>query len=237
MSVAVRHECVGPRAARHRLRIAHLSDLHVWFGEGKLRRIEEALAPWEPDVLALTGDYADTPAGQRSTLAWIERLAGSYPLCWVAGNHDRWWGEAFIRKLNTVREAHPIDARDAWVAPSGGGRYRFTSWERVSAGGANVGSEPTIVLLHDPETITAENLRLSGDTVVLAGHLHGGQFTLWRDGEGRPQPAGICYKRLGDRSMVGAAPLIVSRGLGDTLPLRFRTPREIVMVDFFSARS
>ena len=234
MSFLVRHELVGPRTAPQRLRIAHLSDLHVWFGEGKLRRIEAALAAWRPDVLALTGDYADTPAGQRRALAWIERLALQQPLCWIAGNHDRWWGETFIQKLNTLPDAHPIDTRDAWVPAAGGGRYRFTSWARVSAAGADLGAEPTVVLLHDPEAIAADRLQLPGCAVVLAGHLHGGQFTLWRDGDGRSLPAGLRYKRLQERSMIGAVPLIVSRGLGDTLPLRFRTPREIVMVDFFA---
>ena len=241
MTLAVRHESIGGAGLPHRLRIAHVSDLHLWFGGRKLRAIERQLEAWRPDVLALTGDYADTPVGRRIAADWIARMARAYPLCWVAGNHDRWCGGGFLRELEALPHAHPVDCRDAWVAGRAGRHYRFTSWERMGGqprdrqGAGDDEGVPTIVLLHDPAEIRVEKLRGVRNRVLLAGHLHGGQITLWRDRGGRPQPAAWFYRWLVERVTIHAVPLIVSRGLGDTLPLRIGTPREIVMVDFWSA--
>jgi predicted MPP superfamily phosphohydrolase len=94
---------------------------------------------------------------------------------------------------------------------------------------------PTVVLLHSPDAIRAGELEGVRNSVLLAGHLHGGQIVIWRDRHGRPQPAGALYERIEDSSMINGVPLIVSRGLGETLPVRIGAPREIVIVDFFSA--
>ncbi len=233
MIPAIRHEIVGPTNSLHRLRIAHLSDLHLWFSEQKLWPIERLIDAWRPDVLALTGDYADTPAGQRLALAWIAKMAARHTVCWVAGNHDHWWGRSFLQRMDTLRQPHPIDRRDAWLTGKSGCRFRFTSLARLPhLQPEEPVTAPTIVLLHDPASIDSEKLRGRENCVVLAGHLHGGQITLWRDRHGRPQPAASCYKWVMDRSMIHTVPLIVSRGLGETLPLRVRAAREIVMIDF-----
>ena len=235
MIPTLRRENVGSTGSPHRLRIAHLSDLHLWFSARKLEAIEEILAPWQPDVLALTGDYADTPRGQRLAAEWIARMADCHPVCWVAGNHDRWWGPTFLKTITAAPNAHSVDRGDAWITSASGCRYRFTSAERIAGRATEIcRREPTVLLLHDPADIEPETLRFGGIDVVLAGHLHGGQITLWRDRRGRPQPATLFYPGLVERASIGAATLIVSRGLGDTLPVRFRAPQEIVMVDFWA---
>lgn len=230
--IAVRHETVGSPESQHRLRIAHLSDLHLWFSNRKLETVEQVIEEWRPDVLALTGDYADTWLGRRLALEWIEKMVAAYPLCWIAGNHDRCCGRSFLQKLERVLLACPIDRHDAWITGKSGFRYRFTSWERLKSSAPD--PKPTVVLLHDPALIQRPKLRGGSKCLLLAGHLHGGQITLWRDRQGRSQPAATCYPWLIDRTTIEEVPLIVSRGLGDTLPLRFRTPKEIVMVDFYA---
>lgn len=52
--------------------------------------------------------------------------------------------------------------------------------------------------------------RRAGFDLVLAGHLHGGQLV---------------------RFELGPTTLIVSRGAGDSLPLRWRCPREVVLCE------
>jgi predicted MPP superfamily phosphohydrolase len=232
MTPEIRHEIVGPEGSAHSIRLAHLSDLHLWFSSRKLPMIERRAAAWAPDVWVLTGDLADTPMGQRLSADWIRRLAEVRPVCWVAGNHDRWWGRGFLDRLAAVPNAHAIDRRDAWIEGKGGRLFRFTSLERMDPS-KEAAAAPTIVPLHDPGAIRPAALEGLRNHVLLAGHLHGGQIVLWRDRRGRPQPAGVFYGRIEDRSLIHRVPLIVSRGLGDTLPLRIGAPREIVIVDFF----
>jgi predicted MPP superfamily phosphohydrolase len=232
MSLGLRHERIGPAHAPNRLRIAHLSDFHLWWSDRVLRPIEPWLRVWEPDVMALTGDYADTPAGGRIAETWIRRMTAHYAVCWIAGNHDRWWGGGFLRRLENMPHAHAIDRHDAWITGRNGRRFRFTSWARL-ARTAPAGHEPTVALLHDPARADARKLLDRKRCVLLAGHLHGGQINLWRDRLGRPYPTSLFYRWMPERSVVGGVPIVVSRGLGDTLPLRLGAPRELVIVDFF----
>jgi predicted MPP superfamily phosphohydrolase len=233
MTPFVRHEIVGPAGSSHSIRIAHVSDLHLWFSNRKLQAIERIVAEWAPDVLVVTGDFADTPTGQHLAADWMRRMAEIRPACWVAGNHDGWWGRGFLDRLAAIPRTHAIDRQDAWIPGKSGRRFRVTSLERMNQPrGAD--DEPTIVLLHDPDAIRAAELEGVRNRVLLAGHLHGGQIVIWRDRRGRPQPAAIFYNRIDDRSTIHRIPLIVSSGLGDTLPVRIGAPREIVIVDFFS---
>lgn len=233
MIPAVRHEIAGPAGSPHAIRVVHLSDLHLWFSDRKLQAIERVVAAWRPHVLAVTGDFADTPIGQCLAVHWMRRMAEIRPLCWVAGNHDRWWGPGFLEGLAALPRAHAVDRHDAWIAGQGGRRFRFTSLDRMHQPGG-CAAAPTVVLLHDPDTIRATEFEGACNRVLLAGHLHGGQIVLWRDRRGRPQPVGSFYDRIQDRSAIHGVPLIVSRGLGETLPVRIGAPREIVIVDFFS---
>ena len=233
MSLAVRHERIGPEGAPRLGRILHVSDLHLWRSNRVLREIDEAMARWQPDIAALTGDYADTPWGQEVALTWVGELARKLPVCWIAGNHDRWWGEAFLRRLGAIEGAHAIDRADTWLRGSEGSGIRFTTWSRRRCPGDPA---PTVVLMHDP-SIIGDGQPDDGEYVILAGHLHGGQVTLWHDRHGRPQPAGMFYRRLDGRVALGPSDLIVSRGVGDTLPIRFRVPREIVIVDLLARKT
>jgi uncharacterized protein len=234
MKHVVRHEHVGPEGSRDRLRIAHLSDFHLWFSARKLEEIERTIARWGPDVLALTGDYADTPRGQRLALAWMTRMGRDYPVCWVGGNHDQWWGNRFLEKLSACGEVHAIEVRDAEIRTTSGRHYRFTSLARLTKSSRPRQDGPTIVLLHDPTVLTPEQLQSSPDTLILAGHLHGGQIVLWRDRRGWPQPVASFYRWQIERDKMGPATLIVSRGLGETIPLRLGAAREVVMIDFWA---
>jgi len=63
--------------------------------------------------------------------------------------------------------------------------------------------------------------------VVLAGHLHGGQCVWWQR-DGRLYPGAWFSRWNGLRFPVGGAVLLVSRGAADTLPVRFRCPREVL---------
>jgi predicted MPP superfamily phosphohydrolase len=73
-----------------------------------------------------------------------------------------------------------------------------------------------------PAAVTA------GYALVFAGHLHGGQCVLATRG-GRLYPAAWIYRWHGLRFTEGTAVMLVSRGAGDTLPVRFNCPREVIL--------
>lgn len=237
-AMIVRHESVGTRGPATPWRIAHLSDFHVWFRQAKLRDIERALAQWTPDFVAMTGDYADTPWGTRLFTRWLSHLSERWTVGWIAGNHDQWWGGQVLRNLISIPDVHAIDAGDLTMHRPDGMTYRITTWDR--ARGTRQSTPPTrppdsnhrtIALCHNPRPFDPSDA--SGIDLVLAGHLHGGQIVLGRDATGRAVPGTWIYRWCLDRLDWHDGSLIVSRGLGDSFPLRINCPKEIVIIDLW----
>ncbi|MFN0127887.1 MAG: metallophosphoesterase [Verrucomicrobiales bacterium] len=234
----VRHECVGTRGPATPWRIAHLSDFHIWFSQAKLRAIESALAQWNPDFVAMTGDYADTPWGRRLFARWLRRMSDRWTVGWIAGNHDRWLGGRVLRDLTTIPNAHCVDIGDLRIPGPDGMTYRITTWDRGRAirqppppPSPPGHSHRTIALCHDPQPFDPSDA--PGIDLALAGHLHGGQIVLGRDANGRALPGAWLYRWCLDRLDWNEGSLIVSRGLGDTFPLRINCPQEIVIIDLW----
>jgi predicted MPP superfamily phosphohydrolase len=69
-----------------------------------------------------------------------------------------------------------------------------------------------------------------GFDVVLTGHLHGGQFVLAERG-GLLYPGALLYRYNGLRFERGGTTMLVSRGVHDTLALRWSCPREVLLVE------
>jgi predicted MPP superfamily phosphohydrolase len=66
---------------------------------------------------------------------------------------------------------------------------------------------------------------------VLAGHLHGGQIVFAEAG-GKSWPCALCYRWCGPRFEIAhGTTVLVGRGAGDLLPLRWNCPRELLCVD------
>lgn len=234
-SFEVRHEVVGRARAGRPWRIAHLSDIHLWFDSRKLHNIERVLDHWQPEFIALTGDYADTPWGRRAIGRWVRALSERWKLGWIAGNHDRWLGGRMVRDLAAIPQVRCIDEGDFLVQGVNGHVHRVTTWKRrpelAAARPITTAADRLIVLCHDPAEFDPR--AATGVNLVLAGHLHGGQFVMGRDPDGRSLPAGWIYRWCLDRWNWRDGALIVSRGLGDTLPLRYHCPREIVIADLW----
>ena len=231
----IRKETVGRPREGVPWRIAHLSDLHVWSEGRALPWIDSVLAEWEPDVVAMTGDYADTPAGRRRVARWLADTARRWPVGWIAGNHDRWFGQSWLRQLAETRGSCCVEHGDLVLTRPDGSVCRIVAW----SGDCRLGTPPDrpgrperrVALVHDPTGIEPAAAR--GVDLVLAGHLHGGQVVVGRDRRGRLLPGGWFYRWCGDRWDWENGSLIVSRGLGDTLPVRFRCPRELVLVELW----
>jgi len=82
---------------------------------------------------------------------------------------------------------------------------------------------PRIICTHDPAHVPAT---FTG--VAFAGHLHGGQCVL-ASHHGKLLPGYLINRLTVLRKITPRASVFVSRGLADTLPLRFNCPREVIV--------
>lgn len=189
--------------------LLYLSDLHLtaWHGH-VVDQVLELASRVAPKLVLLGGDLVDLPSG----LAPLSRLVQGLraPVRAVPGNHDPLVGlDAIERALGTP-----------WL-------------ERCRLGELTVDG-----VLHDPPgdvlcahhpTVFPRAVR-SGYRLVLAGHLHGSQFVL-AERRGLLYPGAWFYRWNGDRFEQGGSTLLVSRGVNDTLPLRWNCPRDVICLE------
>jgi predicted MPP superfamily phosphohydrolase len=237
-----RHEIVLPGLdpAHDGLRVAQLSDLHV----GSLTPFERIRAAideanrFQPDLVALTGDYLTREPGGPTRLR--EHLGGlQAPTVATLGNHDHWvdpqgavdalhaLGYAVLRNENTT-----LSLRGAPFTVVGIDDLRTRSADPpLAMKGAAAGSR--LYLAHVPAT--AELLAVWGKPMlVLTGHTHGGQVNLpvlmpairWLARE--PYLDGL-YD-------VERVQLYVNRGVGNVgIALRVNAPPEVSLLTLRSA--
>ena len=226
--------------------IAQVSDLHVGEGAWGPRHTGEALEAMraaDPDVAVNTGDFLQwEPAIARVgheaaglVLPPIERVQGNRNIA-ILGNHDYYAGEETAEKLRVELESMGVLVlvNDGVCIPRGRAAVSFVGLT-ADAPGWDQGVErllgatrPRVALVHAPDS--AENLPHGGADLVLAGHTHGGQFTLpgleswvaWRFARTR---------YLAGMYRINDMPVYVNRGLGTTgLPLRFRARPELTLL-------
>jgi hypothetical protein len=76
------HASVGPgEAVRGAVRVAHVSDLHLRDIGAREEAVLGALADLAPDVIAITGDSLDAPAGAGPLGEFLARCPPCIPSC------------------------------------------------------------------------------------------------------------------------------------------------------------
>ncbi|MBI2825998.1 MAG: metallophosphoesterase [Planctomycetia bacterium] len=227
------------------LSIAHLSDLHFTgrVGLGFFQEVIERTNSLEPDLVAITGDIID----RASCLDWIEetlgRLRARYGVYYVLGNHDLRVDIPTLRQrlddcglvdlggrwleLDVLGESIVLAGNEfPWLRPA----PDIGECRRATGGRAPL----RILLSHTPDQIAWA--RRHDFDLMLAGHTHGGQFTLPLLG---PVLAPSLY---GTRYAAGTfdeppTVLHVSRGLSSLTPLRFRCRPELAKLTLVPAAS
>lgn len=226
MRARVREERFQSEKARAKLRILFASDLHLglpWTRRAatELVRFAEATSP---DVVLLGGDLVDNRRGLDAMEACVEALASRSTVAAVPGNHDTAAGVEEVRRRAVRAGARWLPDEPLIVGGAAGQAVRV-------CGGSLDGVDHdriNVACLHDPAR--AEAARRAGFDLAFAGHLHGGQCVLFERG-GRQYPGAWFNRWTGRRFQVGSLSMIVSSGLGDTLPLRFNCPREVVLCE------
>lgn len=204
-------------------RLLYLSDIHLRNGRSEIlcRQVRDAVAECHPDLVLLGGDMVDRSSELGRLSALVGTLREIAPVLAIGGNHDQQVG------MNRVRDA----------VERGGGQWiqditaRVTHGERVIAVSGPGASGPVdghvrVVCAHNPRIWKA--IRDAGYDLVLAGHLHGCQIVAceYRD---RLFPGAILYPYCFLTHHRDSTRLVVSRGVSDRLPIRWKCPREVVL--------
>jgi hypothetical protein len=217
-------------------KIVFISDIHCGenFEPGRLGKIVTWINSLKPDIVLLGGDYADRNG--KYAMACFEELTkieASLGKFGVLGNHDVEAGSERIKKTMLaagitplVNENHAVDIAGKIITIAGsdetwhGNPDGFKAMENAA--------DFTVFISHDPSYL--ERYRDSRAQLMLAGHTHGGQITIF----GIPF-AGLAhhhdYKYEKGIFYETGGTVIVTSGLGATiLPLRFFARPQINLI-------
>lgn len=172
-------------------RLAQLSDIHVSdvVNSEQLGQAVAAILEQQPDLVAITGDFADRTYGiEAGAPVLVERLrplAAAVETVAVLGNHDYSAGVAEVRQVLRACQIRELDNRVHSLV-RGGARLHIAGvddvWERrarLSRVLAQLDGDhqAAILLAHEPDF--ADSAAMSGRfDLQLSGHSHGGQVVI-----------------------------------------------------------
>jgi predicted MPP superfamily phosphohydrolase len=226
------------------LSILHLSDFHAGSPSLNLRAMRKAVAfgvQEQPDMVVITGDIITQRRAEGAVVEQLARLDPPLGMYGALGNHDTGstrdpfsrgfvpesWGDAPLQLLRD---------RSVTVQAQGGEVIEIAGVEPDSWTNGNARPERLftsdaslrILLVHFPDAVDA--LPAGACSLVLAGHLHGGQICLPRPG-GKVRLSHTRWRYLEGTHQVGDITLVVSRGIGTTLvPFRFLARPEVSLL-------
>lgn len=220
-------------------RIAFASDFHYGsrFKRKELASAVRALRSMHADILLLGGDYlgrrGENPDTLFSALAGVYTPYGTFA---VMGNHD--YGVCYPEVAEAMRKARVRLMEHSSYKLLKEGQHIILSGVRNPFDLQKNGHSPSqhfaaddfvLLLTHTPDY--AEDADVSNANLVLAGHTHGGQVSLFK----RYTP--VRHSRYGNRFLTGwkenskGTPVIITNGLGTSrMDVRLFTPSEVVLV-------
>jgi predicted MPP superfamily phosphohydrolase len=226
--------------------IVQLSDLHVglFVNEQELRAGLELVKSARPDLIVLTGDLVDHDVRYADQLARFVRKLESVSkrgVFAIPGNHDYYAGASEV--MQALREAGAQVLLNRHVRIGDASKsFVLAGVDDVSAQGYR-GAGPDLVqafrdappelarvlLSHNPSYYP----RASRDAdLVLSGHTHGGQITLFIN----PAELVLGHGYVRGHYWHGASQIYVNRGFGTAgPPARVGSPPEVTRIILTSA--
>ncbi len=220
------------------VKIVFLTDIHYRrITASHLQKVVNIVNALQPDIVLFGGDYYQWKTKYiESCFAELAKINAPLGKFGVFGNHDDWKDFLTIATPARLRAGiQPLDNQAFWVTKGS---------DRIKIGGVGDWLEssqdlrPTVqdateddfalLVSHNPEY--AESIRTRKVDLVLSGHTHGGQMTLF--GLWAPAPFmhyGLKYKR----GLVHApyTDVLISNGIGTSgTPVRFCARPEIVLL-------
>lgn len=203
--------------------MAYVSDIHLRCGRSK-RLCQQTLAAvdqCQPDAVLLGGDLVDSTSELNCLSNLVSQLSDVAPVFATAGNHDQAVGIDKVRAAVLTGHGQWIHAQVAHLKH--GDRTIAISGPEA---GSQCDGDVRILCAHNPRIW--KTTRHQGYNLVLAGHLHGCQVVAfeYRD---RLFPGAFFYPYCYLSHQSGSTRLVVSRGVSDLVPIRWRCPREVVL--------
>ncbi|MEM7388196.1 MAG: metallophosphoesterase [Verrucomicrobiota bacterium] len=202
------------------------SDFHLCLPATRhvMDEVIEACRKLRPDLIVLGGDHTDLPCALPVFSCGIAALRETAPVTVIPGNHDGWFDPLPLQRRVQAAGAHwlPHGAPPVHWLPE---PLHLGSDPAAEAPGGAFG----ILALHNPSAFP--RAARHGWNLCLAGHLHGGQCIFVQRPTG-DYPGRLLYPFCGPEFQRSNAHLIVSRGVNDTLPLRWNCPRDILHCTF-----
>lgn len=209
-------------------KILYISDLHLTRRNSAkiLYEIRMAFSELSPSVTIFGGDLVDRPSGLAALNELTEGISQTTPVLAISGNHDHYIGEAKVRR--TILESGGIWLADQSfsLSTSEGKIIFFTRESLEEAERVEAQNILRVYVGHDPKELKL----IPKDLFHLAffGHLHGGQAVLARFGQ-KLFPGALLYPENQLSFFHGTTKVYVSRGVTDTLPIRWNCPREVLI--------
>jgi predicted MPP superfamily phosphohydrolase len=204
-------------------RLMYVSDIHLRpkRSDNLCRQVIESARDSAANAVLLGGDLVDGPSELGKLCDLVGALCKVAPVFAVGGNHDSHVG------MNRVREA-VVCGGGEWIHEGAAQVMHGTRVLAVSGPDAVAlpNGDVRILCAHNPRIW--KTARQRGYDLVLAGHLHGCQLVAfeYRD---RLFPGAVFYPYCYLSHQWGSTRLVVSRGVSDLVPIRWRCPREVVL--------
>lgn len=215
-----------------RLRIVHLTDLHVDHARPLYDEVQQRVNALRPDLIVFTGDSLNAAEGLAPFRALMSGLVAPLGRFAVRGNHDTsiWYDfDLFGGGVATELKGTPIALPTENVAVCG---TRYDAAVRlIECTAAADPSRFVIAAYHTPDLI--ERVQPHAPDLYLGGHTHGGQVRVPFYGAVITLSAFDKKYEMG-RYAVGPTTLFVSRGVGvepHAPRIRFLCRPEIAVID------
>jgi uncharacterized protein len=219
-------------------RIAFLSDIHhgLFLNRKRLHRLVRRINQLKPDLILLGGDYIHvSPKYIKPCFEELSHLKAPLGIFGVLGNHDHMEDPRLSRQAMSDAGIVGLDNKSRWIFKSnskilisGVGDFKYDTQDIHSATGDARFSDFIILLTHNPDY--AEIMKTSKINLVLAGHTHGGQVTLF--GLWAPYiPSHYGQKYRTGLVQLDNTKVVISNGIGTSmLPIRFCARPQILTV-------
>ena len=226
-------------------RIAHLSDLH----DEAPDEILDILNRHSPDIICFTGDAVDGNKSHIDKMAeYLEKLSKIAPLYFVSGNHDKKSPE-FLSLIENDKNIRFLDGKSD-VLERNGEKITIRGLGDPYSKRPDVAKERLLKELEKTETSQGFSVLLyhrashfdiiadKGFSLVLSGHMHGGQIIIPRLGGLLPPKSSLFDtgrvffpKFAGGLYENGNTKMVVSRGVGNQIIIpRINNPAEIGII-------